>query len=65
MAAHRLAAQHALFGIGFSARHARIGCEFKGVNKTKNGILSVLDPVLRSFAPVEFSYGPLERKRAL
>jgi len=64
VAADRLAAWHALLAVRLSASAARSGYRCKGLGKTENSILSVLDRILYCFSPVEFPHGPLERKRA-
>ena len=62
MAAHRMAARHALFGLRLPARSTWPGDWFQIFSQAKNSILSFLDVVLCSFAPVEFPHGPLERR---
>ena len=64
MAADRVVAQHVLFASCFYSKPAGAGWPFQVFGKSKNSILSLLDLVFCSFAPLEFQHRPLERKRA-
>ena len=54
MAADRVAAQYALFACCVYSKPAGAGWPFQVFGKSESSILSVLDRVLCSFAPLEF-----------
>lgn len=64
MAADLLAAQHVLFAVRLPARPTSLGHRFQVFDKSKDGVLSVLDPLLHNFTPLEFPDRALERRRA-
>ena len=64
VAADWVAVEHALPALRLPAGPRRSGERLQVPIKAEDSILSVLDPVLCSFAPLEFPHGPLERRRA-
>ena len=63
VATRRLAAQHGVFAFRILAKAKRAQGQFQICNQAENSVLFVLDPVLRSRAPLEFPNGALERRR--
>ena len=64
VASDRVAAWHALFAARFLAKPGCVGDWLQVFSKAEDSVLSLLDPVFYSVAPLEFSYGPLERRRS-
>src|SRR4029077_16332345 len=64
MAADRVAAQHALFACCFYTKPAGAGWPFQVFGKSKSSILSLLDLVFCSLAPLEFPHCAMERRRS-
>jgi hypothetical protein len=64
VAADRVAAWHALFAARFLTKPGWIGDWLQVFSKAEDSVLSLLDPVLYTVAPLEFSHGPMERRRS-
>ena len=63
MAADRVVAQHDLFAGCFYGKPAGLA-GFQVFGKSKSSVLSLLDLVFCSIAPVEFPHSAMERKRS-
>ena len=64
MAADRVVAQHVLFACCFYSKPAGAGWPFQVFGKSKSSILSLLDLVFCSLAPLEFPHCAMERRRS-
>ena len=64
MAADRVAAWHAFFAARLLTKPGCIGDRLQVFSKAEDSVLSLLDPVLYTVAPLEFSHGPMERRRS-
>ena len=64
VASDRVAAWHAFFAARLLTKPGWIGDWLQVFSKADDSVLSFLDPVLYSFAPLEFPHCALERRRA-
>ena len=64
VAADRVAAWHAFFAARLLTKPGCIGDRLQVFSKAEDSVLSLLDPVLYTVAPLEFSHGPMERRRS-
>ena len=64
VASDRVAAWHVFLGARLLTKPGWIGDMLQVFSKAEDSLLSLLGPVLYTVAPLEFSHGPMERRRS-